>query len=192
MLRTADKRYTVTAHMKMFVAIIFLCLTCSASFAGDPFLEFQKGQQAFSDKDYENAYVIWLKLANDNYALAQSTLAYLYGSGLGVEQNDSEAAKWMEMAADQGEPQSMYNLAGFYLEGKGVEVNYKKSEELYRGSLEKGFKVSVAGLITLYRNGVIEPKNDEEKKFWEKEEQCLQDQDYAQKLYSESRNASMP
>jgi len=178
--------------MRKFIAIIMICLSSTAFFASDPFIEFQKGQQAFSDKDYENAYAIWLKLANDNYALAQSTLAYLYGSGIGVEQSYSEAAKWMEKAAAQGEPQSMYNLAGFYLEGKGVEVNYKKSEELYRASLEKGFKFSVAGLITLYRSGVINPKNDKEKEYWEKEEKLLQDQDYAQNLYSESRNASMP
>jgi len=41
----------------------------------------------------------------------------------------------------------MYNLAGLYFEGKGVDIDYKKSEELYRDSLQKGFKVSVSGLI---------------------------------------------
>ncbi len=178
--------------MRKIIAIIFLWFTATVSFSGDPFLEFQEGQRAFSEKDYESAYVIWLKLANDNYVLAQSTLAYLYGAGIGVEQNYTEAAKWMKMAAAQGELQSMYNLAGFYLEGKGVAVNYKKSEELYRASLEKGFKVSVAGLIKLYRNGVINPKSDEEKKYWEREEILLQDKDYEQKLFLESRNASMP
>jgi hypothetical protein len=73
-----------------------------------------------------------------------------------------------------------------------VDIDYKKSEKLYRDSLQKGFKVSVSGLITLYRNNIIKPKDTKEKEYWEREEKLLQDSSYAQKLYSESRSASMP
>ena len=168
-------------------------LLLSQSIAANDFLvQFQNGQKSFSEKNYKKAHSIWLDLAEKGYSPAQSTLAYLYGSGTGVNQDFKTAAEWMTKAANQGELQSMYNLAGFYYEGKGVEVDYKKSEKLYRESFQKGFKVSVSGLITLYRNDIIKPKDAQEKKYWESEEMLLQDSDYAQKLYSESRNASMP
>lgn len=168
-------------------------LLLSQNIAANEFLvQFQNGQKSFSEKDYKKAYSIWLDLAEQGYPPAQSTLAYLYGSGIGVNKNYKTAAKWMTKAANQGELQSMYNLAGFYFEGKGVEIDYKKSEKLYRESLQKGFKASVSGLITLYRNDVIKPKDTQEKEYWEREEKLLQDRNYAKKIYNESRSASMP
>jgi hypothetical protein len=58
--------------------------------------------------------------------------------------------------------------------------------------LQKGFKVSVSGLIQLYRNNIIKPKDAKEKEYWEREEKLLLDSSYVQKLYSELRNAPMP
>ncbi len=178
--------------MKKIIATLILLLLSQIATADDYLVKFQDGQESFSEKNYKQAYSTWLDLAEQGYPLAQSTLAYLYGSGIGVKQDYKMAAKWMTLAANQGEPQSMYNLAGFYYEGKGVDIDYKKSEKLYRDSLQKGFKVSVSGLITLYRNNIIKPKDTKEKEYWEREEKLLQDSSYAQKLYSESRSASMP
>jgi TPR repeat protein len=45
----------------------------------------------------------WLqKAAQQNYAAAQASLAYLYQNGLGVPLNYSEAYKWLRLAADGG------------------------------------------------------------------------------------------
>ena len=177
--------------IKIILTLLILILSQNIP-ANDFRLQFQNGQKAFSEKNYEKAHTIWLELAEKGYPQAQSTLAYLYASGTGVDKNFEISAKWMTKAANQGELQSMYNLAGMYFEGKGVDIDYKKSEELYRDSLQKGFKVSVSGLIQLYRNNIIKPKDAKEKEYWEREEKLLLDSNYVQKLYSESRNASMP
>lgn len=46
------------------------------------------------------------------------------------EQNAAEGARWIERAADQGDPEGMYNMALCFLSGDGVECNETKGAEL--------------------------------------------------------------
>ena len=178
--------------MKIITAIILSLSISSLALAGNESNRFQDGQIAFSNNNYELAHEIWLKLANNNNTLAQSTLGYLYAEGLGVKQNYNVSAMWIKKAADNGEIQAMYNLAGLYTQGLGVDKNFEKAEALYRKSLSLGFKVSVSGLINLYRSGEIRPLNDNEREFWEQEEIKLQNESYARELYVKSGIAARP
>ncbi len=172
--------------MKFFLIIYFSFTIFNFALADVSDNKFQEGQKAFSEKDYKLAYKLWLKLANDNYIHAQSTLGFLYAKGLGVEQNDEESAKWIGKASNNGELQSMYNMAGLYVQGLGVSKDYKKAEQLYRKSISKGFKISISGLIALYRMGEIQQKNADERKYWESEDKKMENKDYINQLYSES------
>ena len=51
---------------------------------------------------------------------AQNTLAGLYSSGRGVEQDHKAALKWYKLAAKQGHDLAMYNLGDMYARGQGV------------------------------------------------------------------------
>ena len=53
----------------------------------------------------------------------QYNLAYLYEQGSGVEKNETEAAKWYELAAEGGNPLAQYDIGQRYMLGIGVTTN---------------------------------------------------------------------
>jgi TPR repeat protein len=48
----------------------------------------------------------------------------LYDNGTGVAQDDTEAAKWFRLAADQGYAKAQNNLGALYARGQGVSRDY--------------------------------------------------------------------
>lgn len=63
--------------------------------------------------DFKTALKVWLQLAKQGDANAQTNLARLYRDGLGVAQDYQEAAKWYRKAADQGHAGAQANLGAF-------------------------------------------------------------------------------
>src|SRR3990172_2396908 len=105
-------------------AVLASTLILSATgIAGTPEDAFREGLSAYRSSDYERARTIWLELAERGEAKAQSALGFLYLTGLRVEQNDKEAARWFEAAANQGVPEAQYYLGTLYLQGRGVPAN---------------------------------------------------------------------
>ena len=62
-------------------------------------------------------------LAEQGLATAQYNLGIMYADGLGVPENDSEAAKWYRKAADQGDAEAQFNVGNGYATGRGVPQN---------------------------------------------------------------------
>jgi TPR repeat protein len=54
------------------------------------------------------------------YADAQHTLGLAYATGLGVAEDDEQAAKWFRKAADQGDGHAQLGLGLAYKRGRGV------------------------------------------------------------------------
>ncbi|MCX2760906.1 tetratricopeptide repeat protein [Vibrio sp. Sgm 22] len=54
---------------------------------------------------------------------AQLSVAYLYLSGDGVEQNDEKAAEWFVTAANNGSPEAQTQLGLMYISGSGVQAS---------------------------------------------------------------------
>ena len=52
-----------------------------------------------------------MQAAKSGDPVAQRSLGWKYHKGIGVEQDDAEAARWFSKAADQGEAAAMNNLA---------------------------------------------------------------------------------
>ncbi|MDI5836273.1 tetratricopeptide repeat protein [Shewanella xiamenensis] len=63
------------------------------------------------------------EVANAGDVSAQLELGQLYKYGVGVEQDFTKAAKWLQRAALKDDPTSMYELGMLYLEGQGVTKN---------------------------------------------------------------------
>lgn len=63
------------------------------------------------------------KLAEQGDASAQNILGNLYIRGTGVEQNNTEGAKWLRNAAEQGYVMAQLKLGDCYANGKGVVKN---------------------------------------------------------------------
>ena len=54
---------------------------------------------------------------------AQYDLGFYYETGIGVPQDDAEAAKWYRMAAEQGHARAEERLGSMYAAGRGVDMD---------------------------------------------------------------------
>jgi hypothetical protein len=66
---------------------------------------------------------LYRSAAEKGNVAGQYNLAYLYEQGLGVDKNETEAAKWYELAATGGDPIAQYDIGQRYRLGMGVATN---------------------------------------------------------------------
>jgi len=74
----------------------------------------QAGWDAFGRGDYKGALVIWTPLAEAGDANMQVLVGSIYDYGQGVPQDDAEAVKWYEMAANKGNAKAQYQIGAAY------------------------------------------------------------------------------
>ncbi len=67
------------------------------------------------------------RLAESGDAESQYWMAIHYSTGASVIQNDTEAAKWFQRAANQGHVQAQARLASWYWSGRGVPKDLLKA-----------------------------------------------------------------
>ena len=85
---------------------------------------FEDGFAAYKTRDYPTALRLWMPLARQGDAPAQTILGLMYANGHGVPQNYAEAVKWWRLAADQGDAPAQSNLGVMYANGQGVPQNF--------------------------------------------------------------------
>lgn len=97
--------------------------------AGKPAIagEFSSGLSAYNRGDYIAAFRDWYPLAERGDAAAQTGLGFLFHKGLGVAQDDAEAASWFEKAAGKGQAEAQLLLGTLYFFGDGVQQNYVRA-----------------------------------------------------------------
>ena len=85
----------------------------------------------------------------------QYSLGILYDNGTGVAQDDTEAAKWFRLAADQGYAKAQNNLGVLYTRGHGVPRDYVQAYMWFALSAVQGNppaaknRDAAAGLMTV-------------------------------------------
>ena len=85
--------------------------------------------------------------------LHKTILVYLSANGQGVDQDYQEAAKWYQMAVDQGNALAQYNLGLMSFDGKGVTQDHEAAAKLYRLAAEQGLASAQYALGWMYANG---------------------------------------
>ena len=105
--------------------LIALLLTVSLSAHGAE--SFDDGVQAVDSGDYETAFRVFFRLAEQGNADAQHNLGVMYETGLGVSENDKKAVKWYRLAAEQGHAAAQYSLGVMYQTGEGVPEDVKEA-----------------------------------------------------------------
>ena len=120
--------------LSFLLALTFLFLFSGSVYGGD----FQDAMDAANKGDFKTAYKLFLPLAEQGNAAAQSKLGILYQKGLGVQQDDKEAVKWFRLAAEQGSAEAQYFLGGMYSHGKGVPKDLKEEVKWTRLAAEQG------------------------------------------------------
>jgi hypothetical protein len=92
-------------------------------------------------------------LAQEGDARAQALLGLMYYHGRGVKQDDMEAAKWFQLAADKDEPRAQFNLGVMHAEGQGVPQDYVQAIKWYRLAAEQGEARAMFNLGVSYAEG---------------------------------------
>mgnify|MGYP001953798559 CR=1 FL=1 len=99
------------------------------------------GHLALSDLDYRRtaprarldaAMARWRERAEQGHADAQFCLGLCYYFGVGVTQDDAEAARWFQRSADQGCAVAQSELGVLYHTGTGVAQDKAVAARLYR------------------------------------------------------------
>lgn len=74
----------------------------------------EAGWDAFGRGDYRGALAIWTPLAEAGDSNMQVLVGSIYDYGQGVPQDDAEAVKWYEMAANKGNAKAQYQAGAVY------------------------------------------------------------------------------
>ena len=99
------------------------------------------------------------KVAKTNSVFAQYYLGICYEQGLAVPQDKEQAFKLCRKAAERGLPDAMYRIAMYYQKGTIVNADPVKSEEWYNRFSNKGGKLLLPDLISIYNEGLNHPEN---------------------------------
>ena len=93
---------------------------------------------AFQRGYYLTAMELALPRAQLGDPAAQTLLAELFASGLGVARNMDDAAFWYKQAAENGDASAQFKYGLMLLEGKYVEADKAKAEELMKKAADAG------------------------------------------------------
>jgi TPR repeat protein len=109
---------------------------------------------AYLRKDYKAALAGLLPLANGGNADAQIAIGWLYDNGLGMpHEDDAQAAKWYELAANQDDDRAQQFLGTMYATGDGVDKDLKAAEHWFRLAADQDNPGGQFGLGVMYRDG---------------------------------------
>lgn len=98
--------------------------------------------------------------------VARFRLAGIYARGEGVDQDLVAAAKWLELAAEQGYAPAQNNLAVCYSTGAGVPKDQAKAIEWIRKSAEQGYARAQCYLALSYAKGEGVPRDQAQAIEW--------------------------
>ena len=130
---------------------------------------FQIGTAPFK-QDYARAYRLYLRAAKEGNTESQFRLGSLYNSGAGVPYSfrrgfggslslqlpdQTEAAKWYEMAAEGGHAEAAYYLGNLYAEGSfRFKRDFRKAADWFRKAANLGHAGAMNNLGYLYDEGL--------------------------------------
>jgi uncharacterized protein len=99
------------------LAAAILVLSMVTSVLAGPF---EEAIAAYNRQDYTTALQLLRPLAESGNVRAQFLLGFMYEGGMGVSQDDIEAAKWYRRAADTGDDIAQYHIGIMHLDGRGM------------------------------------------------------------------------
>ncbi len=134
---------------RLIIFLFILLLGSAVCFAG----EFEDGLAAYKRGDYKTAVATWTTGANKGDAKAQNNLGLMYASGLGVPQDNKQAASWFRKAAENGDAEAQNNLGLTYAKGLGAPQDDKQAVSWFRKAAELGYAEAQDNLGAMYANG---------------------------------------
>ena len=128
-----------------------------------------------------------LARAESGDAAAQNELGSRYYAGRGVERDDVEAARWIQLAADRGYAPAQYNLGLLHFRNRGVAGNDAEAARWYRAAAEQGYAPAQAGLGYLYIYGAGVDEDQVLAYMWIELARRGAENDFTKRLYAGQR-----
>lgn len=92
----------------------------------------------------------------------QYRIGKMFALGYGAEHDYTEAFKWFEKSADEGNKFAQYSLGSLYFYGNGVAQNYEKAFEYYKLSADQDNAYACYETAKMLRDGIGVGKNSEQ------------------------------
>ena len=108
----------------------------------------------------------WLERAAAGDADAQYSLGVTYRDGQLLDKDDTEAAKWIRMAAEQGHASAQSDLGVMYMGGAGVTQDYAEALKWTRMAADQGIAPAQCNLGVIYAGGYGVAQDDDEAAKW--------------------------
>ena len=90
-------------------------------------------------------------------AVAQFNLGFMYATGRGIPQNDTEAVRWYRRSAIQSFALAQAGLGHMYFSGRGVPQNDDEAARWYRRAAEQDYVAGRNNLEEMYAEGRAVP-----------------------------------
>jgi hypothetical protein len=114
--------------------------------------DFAEGKISYQRADFSTAIPVLRRAAEAGHSDAQVLLASI----LDAADSDDEAVAWYKKAADKGNPDGIFGLAGMLFSGEGAAKDVKAARELYTRAAETGHKGAIAALAQGYIRGDLD------------------------------------
>ena len=105
-------------------------------------------------------------LGDPSAAAAQNNLGKMHEYGIGTGKNDTEAARWYSLAAENGNLEGMTALAGLYREGRGVAPNEADADRWLTRAAEAGHAEAQCSIGRCRMKGLGCARNEPEAMQW--------------------------
>lgn len=123
----------------------------------DPFaLDPSVAYEAFAAGNYARAFDLAIIFAGRDDVASMRLVGQMLANGLGVDQDQPEAAAWYTLAAEAGDPEAAYLLATMKLDGVFIERDEVGAASLLSAAADVGHipALQVLGMLHLEGRGV--------------------------------------
>lgn len=146
-----------------FVAAITLfgLVHCPVGFADS-----RDAWRAYLAKDYERAVALAQPSADSGNMHSQYLLGLASRNGRAMSKDPLAAARWFELAADQGHGDAANELASMLAAGEGIPRDDQKALALFERSAEAGSAAGQQNLAKAYVDGVLIRKSPIMARYW--------------------------
>jgi uncharacterized protein len=146
-------------HRALYLALA-LTLFALPVVATPAWADYDGGYKAFKSGDYKSAMAELLPLAKQGDPKAQRVVGNMYAEGLGVDEDFGAAAKWYQLAVDQGLAAAMPDLGDLFYYGNGVDQNQATALKWYRRGAERGDPVAEYDYGLIFHDGTAGQKQN--------------------------------
>ena len=131
--RPCYNRGTIMLNYRFSLPVVALLLSTPAN------ADFNDAVVLYLQGNYEESLGMMKGLANTaDEPLAMYYVGVMLDKGQGTDKDEEEAAKWLQLASENGIPAAQFKLANKYYSGSGLPKDYERAYAWFSTAAEHG------------------------------------------------------